>query len=213
MEQKGFTLWFTGLSGAGKTTIAQRVEQTLRERGFKVELLDGDVVRTNLSKGLGFSKEDRDTNIKRIGFVCKLLTRNGVIAIASAISPYREVRDYNRQQIGDFVEVFVKCPLETCIQRDVKGLYQKALAGEIKNYTGVSDPYEEPLNPEIIVETDRESVEESTAKILAKLTELGYLPDLSESDSQLVEEGEAEDIYSQEEEEKIKQRLRDLGYI
>ncbi|MCL6584687.1 MAG: adenylyl-sulfate kinase [bacterium] len=213
MEQKGFTLWFTGLSGAGKTTIAQRVEQTLRERGFKVELLDGDVVRTNLSKGLGFSKEDRDTNIKRIGFVCKLLTRNGVIAIASAISPYREVRDYNRQQIGDFVEVFVKCPLEICIQRDVKGLYQKALAGEIKNYTGVSDPYEEPLNPEIIVETDRESVEESTAKILAKLTELGYLPDLSESHSQLVEEGEAEDIYSQEEEEKIKQRLRDLGYI
>lgn len=211
-EQKGFTLWFTGLSGAGKTTIAQKVEQALRDRGLKVEMLDGDVVRTNLSKGLGFSKEDRDINIKRIGFVCKLLTRNGVIAIASAISPYREVRDYNRREIGDFVEVFVKCPLETCIQRDVKGLYKKALAGEIKNYTGVSDPYEDPLNPEVIVETHQESVEESAARVLAKLMELEYIPDLVASGSDS-EEDAAEEIYSEEEEEKIKQRLRDLGYI
>jgi len=210
-EQKGFTLWFTGLSGAGKTTIAQKVEEVLRDRGLKVESLDGDVVRLNLSKGLGYSKEDRDTNIKRIGFVCKLLTRNGVIAIASAISPYREVRDFNRREIGNFVEVYVKCPLEVCIKRDVKGLYQKALAGEIKNYTGVSDPYEEPLDPEIIVETDRESVEESAAKVLNTLTELGYLSERLEN---VAEEGvEEEEVYSEEEEEKIKQRLRDLGYI
>lgn len=210
-EEKGFTIWFTGLSGAGKTTVAERVEQILRNQGLKVESLDGDVVRLNLSKGLGFSKEDRDTNIKRIGFVCKLLTRNGVIAIASAISPYREVRDYNRREIGNFVEVFVKCPLEACIERDVKGLYKKALAGEIKNYTGVSDPYEEPLNPEVILETNSESVEESAAKVLDKLMELGYLPDMSEC---AMEEGaEEEEVYSEEEEEKIKQRLRDLGYI
>ena len=210
-EEKGFTIWFTGLSGAGKTTIAQKVEEVLRDRGLKVESLDGDVVRLNLSKGLGYSKEDRDTNIKRIGFVCKLLTRNGVIAIASAISPYREVRDFNRREIGNFVEVYVKCPLEVCIKRDVKGLYQKALAGEIKNYTGVSDPYEEPLDPEIIVETDRESVEESAAKVLNTLTELGYLSERLEN---VAEEGvEEEEVYSEEEEEKIKQRLRDLGYI
>ncbi len=209
-EHKGFTLWFTGLSGAGKTTIAERVEQVLRDQGLKVESLDGDVVRTNLSKGLGFSKEDRDTNIKRIGFVCKLLTRNGVIAIASAISPYREVRDFNRREIGNFVEVFVTCPLDVCIQRDVKGLYQKALAGEIKNYTGVSDPYEEPLNPEVIVETSRESIEESAAKVLNKLVELGYLPDPIED---AASEDAEEEVYSEEEEEKIKQRLRDLGYI
>lgn len=174
-KQKGFTLWFTGLSGAGKTTIAQIIEKELIDRGLKVESLDGDVVRTNLSKGLGFSKEDRNINIKRIGFVCKLLVRNGVIAIASAISPYREIRDYNRSEIGNFVEVFVKCPLETCIDRDVKGLYKKALSGEIKNYTGVSDPYEEPLNPEVVVETDNETVEESAERVINKLIELGYI--------------------------------------
>lgn len=164
-NQKGFTLWFTGLSGAGKTTIAQKVEHILRDRGLKVESLDGDVVRTNLSKGLGFSKEDRDINIKRIGFVCNLLTRNGVIAIASAISPYREIRDHNRRLIGNFVEVYVKCSLETCIKRDVKGLYKKALAGEIKNYTGASDPYEEPLNPEIIIDTDKKTATECVQRI------------------------------------------------
>jgi len=147
--ERGFTVWFTGLSCSGKTTVSRGVAKDLMKRGLKVEVLDGDVVRTNLSKGLGFSKEDRDTNIKRIGFVCKLLSRNGVVAIAAAISPYRVIRDYNRQEIGDFIEVYCKCPLELCIERDVKGLYKKALAGEITNYTGVSDPYEEPLNPEV----------------------------------------------------------------
>ncbi len=180
MNDRGFTVWFTGLSGAGKTTIAHELVPVLRERGHRVELLDGDVVRTNLSKGLGFSKEDRDTNIRRIGFVCDLLTRNGVVAVASAISPYREIRDEVRKQIGDFVEVFVKCPLEVLKQRDVKGLYEKALRGEIPNFTGVSDPYEEPLNPEVIVETDRETVQKSLSKILATLERLGYLQPVGE---------------------------------
>ena len=175
MSERGFTVWFTGLSGAGKTTIAERLYQVLRERELKAEILDGDVVRTNLSKGLGFSKEDRDTNIRRIGFVCKLLTRNGVAAIASAISPYRSVRDEVRDQIGDFVEVYTKCPLDVLQERDVKGLYAKAIKGEIANFTGVSDPYEEPLNPEVVLETDKETVDESLAKLVAKLEELGYL--------------------------------------
>jgi adenylyl-sulfate kinase len=173
---KGFTLWFTGLSGSGKSTLAHHVERALRDRGYrKIEVLDGDVVRTNLSKGLGFSKEDRDTNIRRIGWVCEVLTRNDVIAIAAAISPYRAVRDEVREKIGRFVEVYVDCPLETAIERDVKGLYRKALAGEIKNFTGVSDPYEPPINPEVVVHTDRESETESVAKILRKLEDLGYL--------------------------------------
>lgn len=174
--ERGFTLWFTGLSGAGKTTIAHAIEPILRERGLKVEILDGDVVRTNLSKGLGFSKEDRDTNILRIGFVAHLLSRNGVAVITAAISPYREIRDQVRAQIGDFIEVYVKCPIEELVRRDVKGLYEKALKGEIQNFTGVSDPYEEPLHPEVIVETDRETVEESVAKILAVLEAKGYVP-------------------------------------
>ncbi len=176
--QKGFTLWFTGLSGAGKTTISRIVREELLRRGRNVEVLDGDEVRENLSKGLGFSKEDRDTNIKRIGYVAKLLTRNGVAVITAAISPYRETRDYVRREIGNFVEVYVKCPIEVCIQRDVKGLYKKALAGEIKQFTGVSDPYEEPLNPEVVVETDRETPEESAAKVIRRLEELGYLEPL-----------------------------------
>jgi adenylylsulfate kinase len=175
MTEKGFVIWFTGLSGAGKSTIAEKLEPVLRERGRKVEMLDGDVVRTNLSKGLGFSKEDRDTNIRRIGFVAHLLSRNGVAVICSAISPYREIRDENRAMIGDFVEVFVKCPIDVLAERDVKGLYKKALAGEMKNFTGVSDPYEEPLNAEVVVETDRETVDESAAKIIAKLESMGYL--------------------------------------
>ena len=175
LQDRGFTLWFTGLSGAGKSTIAERVYQQLQEAGRKVEILDGDVVRTNLSKGLGFSKEDRDTNIRRIGFVSKLLTRNGVVAIVAAISPYREVRDELREDIGDFVEVFVECSLEELTRRDVKGLYEKAIRGEIKNFTGVSDPYEEPLNPEVVVNSQHESVEESVAKVMAKLHEVGYL--------------------------------------
>ena len=199
---KGFTLWFTGLSGSGKTTLARAVEEILLERGLNVEVLDGDVVRTNLSKGLGFSKEDRDINIKRIGFVCHLLSRNGVAAIASAISPYRDVRDYNREMIGRFVEVYVKCDLDVLKKRDVKGLYAKAEAGEIKGFSGIDDPYEEPLNPEILVDSDKESIEESTQKIIRTLELMGYIPG-----------ADASQEYSEEEEEKIKQRLRDLGYI
>lgn len=200
MQDKGFTIWFTGLSGAGKTTISQILREELLRRGKKVEVLDGDVVRTNLSKGLGFSKEDRDINIRRIGFVCHLLSRNGVVAIAAAISPYRAVRDENRLLIGDFVEVFVKCPIEVLAERDVKGLYKKALAGEIKNFTGVDDPYEEPLNAEVVCYTDRETPAESAAKILSKLEELGYL-------------GPAVDGYTAEEEEKVRKRLEALGYV
>jgi adenylylsulfate kinase len=175
MKDRGFVIWFTGLSGAGKTTIAQKLEPELRARGCKVEQLDGDIVRTHLSKGLGFSKEDRDTNIRRIGFVAHLLQRNGVAVICSAISPYREIRDENRAMIGDFIEVYAKCPIEVLSDRDVKGLYKKALAGDLPNFTGVSDPYEEPLDPEVVVETDSETVDESAAKIIAKLEALGYL--------------------------------------
>ena len=186
MEQKGFTLWFTGLSGAGKTTLARLVETELIARGHKVEVLDGDIIRTNLSKGLGFSKEDRDTNIRRIGFVCNLLSRNDVVAIAAAISPYREVRDELRRDIGDFVEVYVSCPIEVLAERDVKGLYKKALAGEIKNFTGVDDPYESPLHAEVVVKTDTETPDESAARIIAKLEEMSLvavLPnDYSEAD-------------------------------
>ena len=176
---QGFTLWFTGLSGAGKTTLTNALVPQLRERGVKVEVLDGDEVRTNLSKGLGFSKEDRDINIRRIGYVSRLLARNGVGVIAAAISPYREVRDEVRRDVegsgAAFVEVYVKASLEALVARDVKGLYRKALAGEIKQFTGVSDPYEEPLNPELVVESDHETVEESAAKILARLEELGLV--------------------------------------
>lgn len=172
---KGFTLWFTGLSGAGKSTLANRLVEEFRSRSYKVELLDGDEVRTNLSKGLGFSKEDRDTNIRRIGYVAKLLSRNGVVAITAAISPYRDVRDEVRAQTPSFVEVYAECPVEKLAERDVKGLYKKALAGEIKNFTGVSDPYEAPVNPEISVRTDRETVEESLGKILSYLEEKGFI--------------------------------------
>ncbi len=173
---QGFTVWLTGLSGAGKTTIAHELAEVVRERRGRVEVLDGDVVRTNLSKGLGFSKEDRDTNIRRIGFVCDLLTRNDVPVVAAAISPYRAVRDEVREQIGDFVEVFVTCGLEELVRRDVKGLYAKALRGEIANFTGVSDPYEPPANPEVTVDTEQASVEESVAQIVEVLETRGYLP-------------------------------------
>jgi adenylylsulfate kinase len=172
---EGFTLWFTGLSGAGKSTLANLVADELRARGHRVEVLDGDEVRTNLSKGLGFSKEDRDTNIRRIGYVCNLLARNGVIAISAAISPYRDVRDEVRGLHQRFFEVFVKCPLDTLVERDVKGLYKKALKGEIANFTGVSDPYEEPLNAELVVETHRESREESCQRLIAKLESLNFV--------------------------------------
>lgn len=173
--QKGFTVWFTGLSGSGKSTISTLLVEKLKSRGRNVELLDGDVVRTNLSQGLTFSKEDRDINIRRIGFVANLLTRNGVAVICAAISPYKNVRDENRKLIGNFIEVYVKASVETCKERDVKGLYKKALAGEIKEFTGVSDPYEPPDHPEVICDTEKETVEESTQKIINSLEEMGYL--------------------------------------
>lgn len=169
---KGFTLWFTGLSGAGKSTISERIYQRLRDSGARVELLDGDIVRTHLSKGLGFSKEDRDTNIRRIGWVCQILSRNGVIAITAAISPYRDIREEVRRSIENFVEVYVHCPIEVLAERDVKGLYKKALAGEIPNFTGVSDPYEAPADPELTVDSSRESVDESVEKVWSRLKEL-----------------------------------------
>jgi adenylyl-sulfate kinase len=177
LEQQGFTVWFTGLSGAGKTTIADAIEPLLRERGItKLEKLDGDVVRTHLSKGLGFSKEDRDTNIRRIGWVAEVLTRNGVCVLASAISPYRDIRDEVRKNVGNFVEVYVSCSLEELTRRDVKGLYEKAIKGEIKNFTGVSDPYEAPDNPDVQVDSEKEDLAESVAKVMKKLEELGYVP-------------------------------------
>ncbi len=175
MAQKGFTIWFTGLSGAGKSTLSQELEQRLKARGRNVEVLDGDVIRTNLSKGLGFSREDRDTNIKRIAFVCNLLTRNGVACISAAISPYTEARAWARNEIGNFVEVYLKCPIDVCRQRDIKGLYKLADEGKIKGFTGVDDPYEEPLRPELVIETDKETIEESVNRILAKLEALGYI--------------------------------------
>lgn len=173
---RGFTLWFTGLSGAGKTTIAEIVERDFRERFGKIEVLDGDIVRTNLSKGLTFSREDRNINVLRIGFVANLLTRNGAGVIVSAISPYKEARDEVRRDIGeDFIEVFVDAPLEVCADRDVKGLYKKAFAGEIKEFTGVSDPYEAPAAPELHIKTDEEEPQDSAKRVIGKLEELGYL--------------------------------------
>jgi adenylyl-sulfate kinase len=175
--EQGFTLWFTGLSGAGKTTISKLVVEEVEARGSAVEVLDGDVVRTNLSKGLGFSKEDRDTNIRRIAFVADLLSRNGVPVITAAISPYREIRDEARAQMdGRFIEAYVKASVEECERRDAKGLYAKARAGEIKEFTGVSDPYEPPENPELVLETERDSPEESAKKIIAYLEEQGLIP-------------------------------------
>ena len=181
---RGFTLWFTGLSGAGKTTISEIVEKELRGRfGQGVEVLDGDIVRTNLSKGLGFSREDRDTNILRIGFVAGLLTRNQVGVIVSAISPFKEARDQVRRSIGeDFIEVYVDAPIEVCAERDVKGLYKKAFAGEIGQFTGVSDPYEPPAAPELHIKTDEEEPHESARRVIAKLDELGYLRPVREFD-------------------------------
>lgn len=207
-KQAGFTIWFTGLPSSGKTTVAKLVERELRARGLKVERLDGDIVRQSLSRDLGFTREDRDKNIERVTFVAKLLTRNGVAALTSFISPYREKRDQARKEIGRFVEVYVKCPVEICMRRDPKGLYQKALAGEIENFTGISDPYEEPLNPEVVIETDKETPEESAAKILARLEELEYIPEVTAE-----EKSSPDRVYSKEEEEAIEERLRALGYM
>ena len=199
---KGFTLWLTGLPCSGKSTLAKAVEETLLERGLPVEVFDGDEIRTNLTKGLGFSREDRDTNIRRVGYVCDLLTRNGVVSIAAVISPYQSIRDEVRQSIGRFVEIFVDAPLEKLIERDVKGMYKKAIAGEIKNFTGIDDPYETPEKPEVHLHTDQESVEESTDKIIKTLELLGHIPAIEDSTD-----------YSPEEEDAIKNRLQDLGYI
>ena len=198
MAQKGFTIWFTGLSGSGKSTLSEIIEQRLKERECNIEVLDGDIVRTHLSKGLGFSREDRDTNIKRIAFVCGLLTRNGVICISAAIAPYREAREWARQEIGNFVEIYVKCPLSVCRERDVKGLYKLVDEGKIKNFTGVDDPYEEPEHPELVIETAKETIEESVARIFAKLEELGYL--------------EATEAYDYEA-DRVIERLSALGYL
>ena len=200
MSPKGFTIWFTGLSGAGKSTLSEAIEERLKASGRSIEILDGDIVRTHLSKGLGFSREDRDTNIKRIAFVCGLLTRNGVVCISAAIAPYREARQWARQEIGSFVEVYVKCPIEVCRQRDVKGLYKLVDEGKITGFTGVDDPYEEPEHPELIVETSQESIQESVGRIFAKLEELGYL--------------EPEDLPEEAEEGTIvTERLTALGYL
>ncbi len=174
-EQTGFTLWFTGLPCSGKSVVADRVAAILKDRGLRVERLDGDIVRRDLTRDLGFSKKDRDENIRRVTFVTKLLSRNGVAVLTSFISPYREMRDHARQEATNFLEVYAKCPVDVCMQRDVKGMYQKAIRGEIKEFTGVSDPYEEPLNPEIVLETDKETLEQSVEKVLAKLGELGYI--------------------------------------
>jgi adenylyl-sulfate kinase len=175
MTHEGFAIWFTGLSGAGKSTLAERLATRLRAAGGHVELLDGDFVRTNLSQGLGFSRQDRDTNIRRIGFVAELLTRNGVIVIVAAISPYRDAREEVRRQIPNFVEVHVDCSIEVLTARDTKGLYKRALAGEIGNFTGISDPYEPPLDPSVVIHSDRESVDEGLAKIWRELEALGFV--------------------------------------
>jgi len=174
-EQKGFTAWFTGLPCCGKTTVADKVAVALKQQGLCVERLDGDIVREGLTSDLGFSKKDRDENIKRVSYVAKLLTRNGIAVLATFVSPYKARREQSRKEIGDFVEIYVKCPVELCMKRDVKGMYKKAIAGNIKDFTGVDDPYEEPDHPELVIETDRETVDDSVKKVLRKLKELGYI--------------------------------------
>jgi len=171
----GFTVWFTGLPSSGKSTLAKVLRDEIEKKNRHVEILDGDEVRLRLSKGLGFSKEDRDENIRRISYVAKIITKCGAVAITCAISPYKSIRQEARQEIQDFIEVFVDCELEQCIKRDLKGLYKKALSGEIKNFTGISDPYEKPDNPEITVNTSSETIEQSLKKIVSGLTKLGYL--------------------------------------
>jgi adenylylsulfate kinase len=201
-KYKGFTLWFTGLPCSGKSTLAELLAAEFKTRGRFVEIMDGDEVRKALTKGLGFSREDRDENIRRIGFVCRLLSRNGVIAIAAAISPFRAIRDEVRAaHQANFIEIYVDTPLELCIQRDVKGMYKKAIAGEMKNFTGISDPYEPPTSAEIVIQTAKENAEKSCAQILGALEQRGLLaPEILPS-------------YTAEEAEKIRQRLTDLGYI
>ncbi|MBN1550191.1 adenylyl-sulfate kinase [bacterium] len=196
---KGYTVWFTGLSGSGKSTLANRLAEIIRSRGQVVEVIDGDVIRRSLSKGLGFSKEGRDENIKRVGHVCSYLTATERVAIAACISPYKAIRNANRDLIGDFVEVYCKCSLDECAKRDPKGMYAKAFAGEIKGFTGVDDPYEEPENPEVIVDTDSEDINTSINKIVKVLERMDFLPEI--------------ETISAEEEEVIKKRLESLGYL
>ncbi len=240
---KGVTVWFTGLPCSGKTTLALKLSAELKKRGINCEELDGDITRKYLSKGLGFSKEDRDENIRRVGFVCSLLTKHGSVVTAAFVSPYRSIRDENRKLIGNFVEVYVKCSLEKCMERDVKGMYKKAIAGEIKNFTGVSDPFEEPEKPELLVETDKESEAESLKKIIDKLEELGYLrptgkdiliPDYLRQDlaknlanqnfpdlstfvihilSHYVAQNSAQGELPKDEEDAVREKLKKLGYI
>lgn len=177
-EQQGFVIWFTGLPCSGKTTVADAVAEELKKMNLKVERLDGDIVRQGLTKDLGFSKEDRDRNIERVTFVAKLLSRNGVAALVSFVSPYREKRRQAKEETTNFIEVYLKCPVEVCKQRDLKGMYAKALRGEIKDFTGVDDPYEEPLNPEMVLETDKETVQESVSKVMAGLKDLRLIPEV-----------------------------------
>jgi adenylyl-sulfate kinase len=202
-KHKGFTLWFTGLPCSGKSTLARLVAEEMKRRERFVEILDGDEVRKHLTKGLGFSREDRDENIRRIGYVCRLLSRNGAVAIAAAISPYRAVRDEVRagHDPGRFLEVFVNTPLAVCIERDVKGMYKRALAGEIRNFTGVDDPYEPPYAPELVIETAAETERQSAARILLLVEQLGLAEPVREP------------AYTPEEAEKIRERLARLGYI
>lgn len=195
MEQKGFVLWFTGLPCSGKTTVADGVAKRLSQMRLKVERLDGDIVRQGLTKDLGFSKEDRDKNIERVTFVAKLLSRNGVATLVSFVSPYRAKREEAREETTNFVEVYVKCPAEECIRRDAKGMYKKALKGEIKYFTGVDDPYEEPLNPEIVLETNKETPEESIENVIKGLERLNITPHKKDNGKK-----------------KIAERLKSLGY-
>ncbi len=212
MEYRGVTVWFTGLPCSGKSTVANLVAARLREMGCRVQRLDGDVVRKTISRDLGFSKEDREKNIERVTFVAKLLTANDIIVLTAFISPYRAMRERARKEIGSFIEVYVKCPLEECMRRDIKGMYKKALAGEIKNYTGISDPYEPPQSPELVLETDKEKPAESAEKVIDKLEELGYLRrPRPYFHGHLVTEKMFEDLTLME--EKIKKRLKRLGYL
>lgn len=230
--ERGFTLWFTGLSGSGKTTLGELLQQELRTHGRRVELLDGDVVRTHLSKGLGFSREDRDTNILRIGWVCEILARNGVVAIATAISPYRETRDQLRSRIPDFVEIYLATTLEECMRRNVKGLYAKAIAGEIKEFTGISDPYEAPLHPEIALQTEGQTPQQSAAEVLGWLERHQYLElatvpasvtaasstaystvTMPSGHQPSLPHSPAGSAYTEEEEAEVSKRLEELGYL
>ncbi|MFH1138160.1 MAG: adenylyl-sulfate kinase [Pseudomonadota bacterium] len=201
MNEQAFCLWFSGLSASGKTTLARMLEEALLERGLAVEVLDGEAVRADLGRDLGFTREDRMTNLRRIAYLAKLLTRNGIVVLVAAITPYQDFRDEARQELGCVVEAFLDCPLEVCIQRDPKGLYKRALAGEIKHFSGLDEPFERPCRPEIELRTDLESPDECLEKIIRALELMGMIPAVAASG------------YSEEESELIEKRLKDLGYI